>query len=662
MASTEDKLQQAQAHASAGRFAEAASLCETLLDQDSGNAAALQLCGVSYLYCNRIDDAVRLLKAATQAEPLDSSAWFDLGLAQQAAALPAEAAASYNHALALKPDHLHAWSRLSIIYKRLAKWDEAAEACRRAIELAPDEAELVCSLANIHLERQQWPEAVAVFRQALEKKPQYPEALNGLGQALKGNGQYDAAREAFVQALVQRPRFLEALFNLGVTLQALERWPDAVSAYKRALEIAPHSVDVLGNLGNSLRSAREFSAATIIHQKLVSLCPNHAPAYNSLGNSLLGLKRFADAKAAFDHALALHPDDPNTLCNLGNVHLAQNQLDLAIGFYRCALQIQPGFAQAVFNEGLVQLLKGDLREGLPKYELRWVLKRKACADQPPRGTWSGDTPVEGKTLLLCCEQGLGDTLQFIRYVALLNARGAKVILRVQAALKQLLSSLPGVTLVTAEEETLPAFDLYCLLLSLPLAFGTELSTIPAAFPYIQAPAAKVGYWREKLNRSPGLKIGIACSGNPQHRNDYNRSCPLDAFRPLAAATRCALYLLQKEVKPADATTLAQSQDFIDLSPKLHDFTDTAAVIANLDLVISVDTSVVHLAGALGKPVWTLLPFAPDWRWMLERNDSPWYPSMRLFRQPKPDDWTSVMARVAAELKGFHPKPGDVLNR
>jgi len=641
------ELQQARDCAAAGHFTQAAMLCERLLQREPNHAPTLHLGGISCLYSNRVKEAVALLRKAAEAVSDDPTIWYDLGLAQQAAELPTDAEASYYHVISLNPDHANAWSHLTTIYRRLSRWDEAAKSCRRAIELAPAEPELAYALGNILLEQRQWTEAAMAFRQALAKKPRYPEAFNGLGQALKGTRKYEEARAAFEQALSLRPRFLEALFNLGITFQALERWLDAVATYQRALAIAPGSVEVLGNLGNSLWSAREFSAALIVHQKVLSLRKDHAPSHNGLGNALLGLKRFPEAKAEFERALVLKPEDPATLCNLGNVYLAQNQLDAAIGFYRRALQHQPGFRQATFNEGLVLLLKGDLAAGLPKYELRWVLKQQVVEDQPPRENWQGDLPVDGKTLLVCCEQGLGDTLQFLRYVPLLIARGAKVILRIQETLRPLLSTMADVTLVSAVDDNLPPFDYYCLLLSLPLAFRTTLTTIPASIPYVHAPAAKVASWKERLARHPSRKIGVVCSGNTQHRNDYNRSCPLAAFKPLAAAG--ALFLLQKEIRPADSVTLATSPEFVDLSSELNDFTDTAAIIANLDLVIAVDTSVVHLAGAMGKPVWVLLPFAPDWRWMLGRSDSPWYPTMRLFRQPAPDDWASVMSQVTDEF-------------
>jgi len=648
------ELQQAQAYAAAGHFTQAAMLCERLLQQEPNHAVVLHLCGTSYLHSNEVKQAVTLLRKATRARADDPSIWFDLGLAQEAAELPTDAEASYTHVVLLKPDHVGAWSRLTTVYRRMSRWDDAAKACRRAIALAPDEPELDYALGNILLNQQQWPEAAAAFRQALAKKSRYAEAFNGLGQALKNARKYEEARAAFTQAISLRPRFLEALFNLGNTLQALEHWSEAALVYKDALAIAPCSIEVLGNLGNTLWSAREFAAAAAIHRKVLALRQDYAPAHNSLGNALLGLKRFDEAKAEFEQALALSPNDPNTFCNLGNVFLAQNQLEEAIGYYHRALQHEPGFRQAVFNEGLVLLLKGDLRAGLPKYELRWVLKRQAMDEPPPRENWQGDLPVDGKTLLVCCEQGLGDTLQFLRYVPLLKARGAKVILRVQETLRPLLLDMPDVTIVSAKDDELPPFDHYCLLLSLPLAFGTELTTIPANVPYVKAPAIKTALWRYRLDRFTGLKIGIVCAGNPQHRNDYNRSCPLAAFKPLAAATGKSLFLLQKEIRPTDTAVLADSPEFINLSAGLKDFTDTAAIIANLDLVIAVDTSVVHLAGAMGKPVWVLLPFAPDWRWMMDRSDSPWYPSMRLFRQPSPDDWTSVMTQVTQALTTFTP--------
>jgi hypothetical protein len=643
---------QARAHHAAGRFADAVQACQQILQREPENIEAVHLCGVSCYDNGQAPEAVIHLEKATIARP-DSPAWrFDFGLALQAAGRPAEAAAAYQQSLALRPDNPDGWCRLAVVLRKLQAWDEAAAAYRHALSLEPTSEEAAFGLAGIFLHQQRWDEATAKFRQTLALRPRYPEAYNGLGLALKGALNPKEAMPAFQQALVQRPRYLEALINLGSTLQVLDRWTEAVAVFQEALAIAPNNPEVIGCLGNAWWDSRDFTSALAAHEHAIRLRPEHAPSYNNLGYALLGLRRYREATAAFERSLSLDPANIYTLCNLGNAQLAQNRLDRAFEFYRQALEARPGFELAIFNQSLVHLLRGDLPAGLPGYELRWLLKRQKLAIEVPKGLWQRETPLEGKTLFVCCEQGLGDTLQFVRYLPLLQARGAKIVLRAQPALKKLLAAMPGVIVVTTEDETLPPFDLYCLLLSLPLAFRTELGTIPAEIPYLASPVDKTALWRKKLGDPNGPKIGLVCSGGAAHRNDYNRSIPLAAFKPLAASPGGRLFLVQNEVRADDVETLAGTPEIISLAAEIDDFTDTAAIVANLDLVISADTSVAHLAGAMGKPVWVVLPFAPDWRWMLDRSDSPWYPTMRLFRQPAAGDWPAVLAQVAAELRTF----------
>jgi ADP-heptose:LPS heptosyltransferase len=298
------------------------------------------------------------------------------------------------------------------------------------------------------------------------------------------------------------------------------------------------------------------------------------------------------------------------------------------------------------------LLQGDFANGLPKYEQRWALKLAGL--QPgdfASPLWHGEDPA-GRTILLYSEQGLGDTLQFARYAPDVAKRGAKVILYVHPPLKELLSSLPGVDRVISLNEPIPAHDLRCPLLSLPLAFKTNLNSIPATIPYLEAPPGKAESWQMRFASCAGPKIGIVCSGSAQHHNDHNRSIPLASFKPLAEAAGGPLYLIQKEVRPDDEVTLSGSPEFVSLASEINDFSDTAAIIANLDLISAVDTSIVHLVGAMGKPIWTLLAFPPDWRWMLDRTDSPWYPTMKLFRQSAAGNWSAVLAQVASELRSY----------
>jgi tetratricopeptide (TPR) repeat protein len=648
-----ETLRLAQAHYAAGRFTEAIHCAEALLRAEPTNAAASHLCGIACLSANRHPEAVRHLELAARLRPTDAAIQLGLGVALQTAGRAQDAITAYNRSVELKPGQVEVWCRLASAHQQLQQLDQATTAYRRALALSPEFSEAACNLGGILIELGRTPEAIEAFQRALIHKPQFPEAQNGLGIALKNANQQAEAIVAFQQALALRPLYADAWFNLGNALQALERWPEAIDAYRKAQEIGAASPDVLNNLGLALWNAREFAAAAAAHEKALALKPDFAEVHNNLGNDFLALGRYDEAAAAFERAATFRPGYREALCNLGNVFVAQNRTDEAIAAYRRAAADTP-FPDAEYNEALALLLKGDFTQGLPKYESRWASKSSGLQRRgftQPR--WQGED-IRGRTLLLYSEQGLGDTLQFIRYVPLVARRGAKIVLRVQPPLKTLLASLPNVECVQTSQDELPPFDFHCSLLSLPLIFGTEPGTIPATVPYIETQPAKVGAWRERLAASQRPRIGVVCSGNPKHKNDHNRSIPLSAFAPLAALLGGPLHVVQKELKPADLDTIAHRTEFIDLSGQLADFGDTAAVIANLDLIISVDTSVVHLAGALGKPVWTLLPFAPDWRWLLDRADSPWYPTMRLFRQPTPGDWSSVLRRVTSSLQTWKP--------
>jgi hypothetical protein len=344
--------------------------------------------------------------------------------------------------------------------------------------------------------------------------------------------------------------------------------------------------------------------------------PDYAEALSNCGMTLRELKRFDEALASYDHALALRPD----------------------------------YAEVHCDKSLLQLLTGDLNSGWQEYEWRWknkslgLLKRDFAQ---PR--WLGGNGIKGKTILLHSDQGFGDTIQFCRYVSLVSARGVRVLLEVQPPLQGLMASFTDVAQVISAKDKLPHFDLHCPLSSLPLAFGTRIESIPANVPYLTAPSESVSSWNFTPASRGNLRIGLAWSGRPEHGNDTNRSIPLRSLLQLLDV-KAGFVSLQKDVRPDDATVLKYRSDLVRFGDELKTFSDTAAVISKLDLVISVDTSVAHLAGALAKPVWILLPFVPDWRWLLDREDSPWYPTARLFRQTNPGDWSGVVSRVAVELE------------
>ena len=381
----------------------------------------------------------------------------------------------------------------------------------------------------------------------------------------------------------------------------------------RALERDPRHVEVLCNRGAAYRRSNRFEAALADYERALALDPRLAVAYNNRGVALQALNRHGEAIESFDRALALRPDDLN----------------------------------AKLHRALSRLVTGDLERGLDDYEARYgggdlqTPRRETSVPQ-----WTGAEPLEGRTILVHAEQGLGDSIQFVRYATLLRDRGARVILEVPAALRALLAGVEGVAQAFLPGETLPSHDFHIPMLSLARAFGTRLDTIPAAVPYLAADPARVDAWRGRLGNAKAPRIGIAWSGNPGHINDRNRSMPLALLSPLATL-EATIVAVQKDLRPGDAATLGRL-GWAHFGAELQDFRDTAALVEALDLVVTVDTSIAHLAGALARPAWVMLPFSPDWRFLLEREDSTWYPTLRLFRQPAVDDWAAVVARVVAE--------------
>ena len=491
-------------------------------------------------------------------------------------------------------------------------------------------------------------EAESATLDLLARAPANAEAWLRLGLVRMASGRAEAALDPFSRAIATQPSAV-AHTNLGNALRALGRHDDAIGSYDQALALKPDHIVALYNRGNALRDLKRHEAALAAYDRVLALEPLHARALNNRGAVLRILKRYAEAVATYDRALSVEPDNAGLHNNRGNALLALRRHEDALASYERALELKPDHAGAHWNEGLCRLLLGDLAGGWRKYEWRWQRATFSSGRRdfdPPQ--WRGDQPLEGKTILLHAEQGLGDTMQFCRYASLVAERGGTVLLEVQSPLKALLQGLPGVTQVLAKGEPLPDFDFHCPLLSLPLAFDTQIETVPAATPYLQAPAQRASYWHQRLGPATAPRVGLVWSGQPKHRNDHNRSMALSALLPLLRLPY-QFVSLQKEVRATDLDVLQRQDRILNLGVELADFSDTAGLVDTLDLVIAVDTSVAHLAGALGKPVWLLLPFNPDWRWLLHRDDSPWYPTARLFRQPATGDWAAVVHQVAARL-------------
>jgi hypothetical protein len=401
-----------------------------------------------------------------------------------------------------------------------------------------------------------------------------------------------------------------------------------------------------------LSAVSRFEDAEADYEKSIALDPSLAETHNNLGLLHWRFGRLEQAFACFDRALALRPDFHAVLNNKAVVLLHLQLLDEAFATLHRSLAAVPNDAQTLFYLATLQLLTGDFERGWLAREARWRLPSVGLVDRGfSQALWRGDQPLEGKTILLHSDEGLGDAIQFARYVPMVAARGAKVILEVEPPIRQCLGGITGVAECVGRSST-PAFDLHCPLGTLPLAFGTRLDTIPLAQGYVPAPPpARVEAWDNRLGPRTRFRVGLVWAGNPDHKNDHNRSMTLRTLAPLLDCD-VQFVSLQKGVRDQDRALLAERPGIVDLTQHLTDFSETAALISCLDLVISVDTSVAHLAGALGAPVWTMVPFNPDWRWLLSRDDSPWYQSMRLFRQPERGDWASVVDSIRRELQSL----------
>jgi tetratricopeptide (TPR) repeat protein len=469
-----------------------------------------------------------------------------------------------------------------------------------------------------------------------------------LAMAFLAAGKLDDAAMAFADAARLRPAWWEAWARLASVHDARKDWSASIPAYERALELQPKSPQVLCNLGMAYLARRNYAEALRRFAQAAVLPPPIPEVFNGMGVACKALNRPVEAVEAFRKALSLRPADVDWLCNLGNTYAALHRFEEAHAAYDQVLKMKPGDGAARFGKSLAYLVCGQFKEGFALYESRWESELRGCKRVFGKPEWNGETPLEGKTVLVDCEQGLGDTIQFVRYVTMLVQRNARVWLEVQPSLVDLCKTIPGVTVFP--EKTAPdSYDLTCSLLSLPRLLKTTLETIPSAAPYLFADLAKAAAWRERLATSAEPRIGLVPSGNPHHTNDHNRSIALETLAPIFEAFTGSLFILQKELAQPDRAFLAKRPIATHVGAEFTDFTETAAAIENLDLVISVDTSLAHLAGALGKPVFLFLPFSPDWRWLLDRADSPWYPSMQIFRQTNPGDWGPAIEAVSREL-------------
>ncbi|SAK99049.1 tetratricopeptide repeat protein [Caballeronia ptereochthonis] len=600
----------------------------------------------------RLTDAERDYQAALAAEPHHVDALHYLGVLRHQQGQHAEAAELVRRAVDLRPTDAGLQLNLGNALKALGRIDDAIERFRNALTLAPGFPLAQYNLGNAYTAAGRHEDAADAFEKALRLQPDDPAAWNNFGNALSALRRFKDAAHAFKRALALRPRHAGAHNNLGMALNALGDTHGAIEHFRAALEAEPNYVAAHFNLGNLLDANGNPEDALPVLRKAVDLQPHFAPGHFGLGHALARLGRHEQAVPHFERAVGLDPNYGVAWLSLGNAHLARGAHQAALRAFDQALRLDPRMPAAHLNRALALLTTGDYARGLPAYE--WRLQTSGSEPTPTLPRWTGE-PMPGRTLLVRAEQGFGDTLQFIRFVPFAAKRVGKLVLEVQPALVPLLAPAAHaarVELKSKADDLTTQADAFCPLLSLPLALGiTSPDALPARAPYLVVPADYRRKWRGSLGGQHKRKIGIAWSGRVQPGE--TRSAPVEALAPLFALEGIDWIVLQPFLTGRERDVLRahpNARSIHCLEGRLDNFADTGAIVDRLDAVVSVDTSVAHLAGALGKPVWVMLPFAADWRWGVDAAGSAWYPGARLVRQRAPGEWREVIEQTAAELR------------
>lgn len=648
-------MQKAIALHQQGQLGDAAELYRALLTMRPDDPNAQHLLGLVKFASGAAGEALAVIDGALRSGIASPLMLLNRGLVLNALNRPLEAVASFDQAIVHDRNFLEAYNNRAILLAALGRVEDALESYRQALRIAPKEASLLYNYGNLLKDLGRREEALAAYDAVVKLRPDAAEAHLVRGDVLRELERYDGALESYDRTLSLRAGDVEALCNRGLALDALGRHAEAIASYDRALALRPDETIILRNRGCALINLKLHDEALATFETILARNPADAEAHYNRGNVLLQHERFGEALASYDAALAVRPDLAEALNNRGLVLKELDRWVEAADSHRRAYAIDPGHVEARWNEALLQLLTGEYEQGWAGYEWRWHKEPLIRARRDfPRPLWHGEA-IAGQTILVHSEQGLGDTIQFCRYLPLVAATGARVVFEVQPPLQRLLHGI-GDAEVISRGDPLPMFDWQCPLMSLPHAFGTRLETIPADIPYLHASPDLARAWAHRLGEKRRPRIGLAWAGNADHRNDHNRSIALDTLLPLLDA-EADFVSLQKVLRPGDEALL-DGRDILRVDAALGDFADTAALITQFDLVISIDTSVAHLAGALGAPVWVLVTHSPDWRWLLGRDDSPWYRTARIFRQDASRDWLAVISRVRAALADWSAPPDD----
>lgn len=622
-------LQQALAFHQAGKLDAAKLLYSKILEKDPDNVESLFLLGTLSSDVGDLDKAETLLKKAITALPDYAESHNNLAIVYLAQANYEAAVLSFRQAVVLKPEYYDAHFNLGVAYHQLSRFEEALES----------------------------------YQTTVEHKPDHDKAYYNMGVIFHDNGRLNEASKCYSNAVAINPEYVMAYNNLGDVYQKLEQYSEAIGSYSRAISLKPDYAEAHYNLAILYQTMGNYDISIESYKKAISFKPDYAEAHYNLGNLYNEQWMPGEAVESFKSALVLKPDYAEAYNNLGEALQRQGKLVEAAANYTLAFKYKPDYLMARFNLSIALLLMGDYLNGWREYEQRLLIPKynKREFKQPK---WDG-IPLAGKKILVHAEQGFGDTFQFLRYLPMVQSLGGHVVFECQSGLSSLLNRCDGFDEIiekAPEGSDEPTSDLFVPLMSLPTLFKTKVSSIPANVPYIFPDPELVERWKQRLDelcstpekgRPASFKIGLVWAGKPDRKYDKVRSCKLAQFAPLGLVPDSVIFSLQKGEAVKQIGESGDGFNIINLEKELDvttKFVDTAAVISNLDLVISIDSAVAHLAGALGKNVWTILPFAHDWRWLEKREDTPWYPDMRLFRQKKIGDWEEVVNRIVQELR------------
>lgn len=642
-----------------GSFKEAQKIYHEALNLQPKNFDALQISGALALEMKQYDKAVTLLSSAIEMYPSQAAVYFNLALALQELKEYDSAIENFNNAIDLNPNYKSAYFNCAILHAQRNQFEIAIINYNEVIKLDSKFADAFYNKGLALYELGEFEQAITSYDSAIKLNNRYLEAYFNRGVSFDKLNNYHAAIINYDQVIKINSNFVEAYYNKGLSLFELGKFDEAINNYDSAIKLNHRHLRAYFNRGVALDKLNDYHAAIINYDRVIKLNSDYFEAYSNKGLSLSELHCFDDAIACYDKAIHIKPDYAEAFFNRGAALFELKKFDAAIESYDQAIKIDPNFAEAYWNKSIVKLILGEYIDGWMLYEWRWkiiALPNGYILRNFEQALWLGDTSIKDKVILIHAEQGLGDTIQFCRYITMIEALAPKkIILEAPKALLSLLSTLKNQVTLIEQGSSIPKFDLHCPLMSLPHAFKTTVDTIPAKIPYLYAEANKAKLWQSKLGLKKNLRVGIAWSGSLGHKSDTNgltrRNIPLDRLGTLFELP-FEFHLLQNEIRIEDQLMLNSLTNINCHHEELIDFADTAALSMQMDLVISICTSIAHLAGALGIKTLLLLPYSADFRWMSDRNDSPWYPNTTLFRQPEIDDWDSVIEQVNLELNNF----------